>query len=174
MSEDRTGAEANRTIVERVLKELIHEDTIALGAGLPQSLRGLFPRGTTIRSLDEGGHESPSTEVIVIEADEVSAIGDVVVPGHHSLQLLNGSRVIVATPHNHSDGQPKLLKECRSPVTCRRCVEKVITELGVIEICDLGLVLTEVAPGVATDEVKIRTGASLHIADDIRVMELWD
>ena len=174
MSKSRTISENQRIIIERVRREVIHEDTIALGPGLPQRLWKLLPRETVIRGLDGDGQQSPSVKVIVVEADEVSASGDVVVAGHESLQLLNGSRVIVATPHNHSDGQPKLLKECRSPVTCGRCVEKVITELGVIEICDLGLVLTEVAPGVATDEVKIRTGASLHIADDIRVMELWD
>ena len=174
MSEDGTNPEDQRIIIERVRKELIHESTIVLGAGLPQRLRRLLPRETAIRSLDERGQDSPSAEVIVVEADEVSASGDVVVTGHDSLQLLNRSRVIVATPHNHSDGQPKLLEKCRSPVTCRSCVEKVITELGVIEISDLGLILTEVAPRVATDEVKIRTGASLHIADDIRVMEPWD
>ena len=174
MSKSRTISENQRIIIERVRKELIHEDTIALGAGLPQRLRTVLPRETVIRTLDEDGQQSPSVKVIVVEADEVSASGDVVVAGHDSLQLLNGRRVIVATPHNHPDGEPKLLTECRSPVTCRSCVEKVITELGVIEVSDLGLVLTEVAPRVATDEVKIRTGARLHIADDIRVMELWD
>ncbi len=172
MSENGTSAEDQRIILERVRQELTNEDTIALGAGLPQDLRRLLPTGTVIRSLDEGAQEGPSGGVIVVEADEVSASGDVVVTGHESVQLLNGIRVIVATLHNHSDGQPKLLKECRSPVTCSSCVEKVITELGVIEISDLGLVLTEVAPRVGTDEVKIRTGTSLHIADDIRVMEL--
>ncbi len=174
MSENGEISDNQKIIVERLRKELLHEDAIALGEGLPQCLRGLLPTDKVIRSLGSDGLVGPSVNVIVIEADEVSASGDVVLTGHGSLQLHNGSRVIVATPHNRSDGEPKLVKECRSPVSCRNCVEKVITELGVIEISELGLVLTEVAPQVATDEVKIRTGASLHIADDIRVMELWD
>ena len=120
MSKSRTISENQRIIIERVRKELIHEDTIALGAGLPQRLRKLLPRETVIRSLDEDGQQSPSVKVIVVEADEVSASGDVVVAGHDSLQLLNGSRLIVATSHNHPDGEPKLLTECRSPVTCRK------------------------------------------------------
>ena len=174
MSETGKISDDHKIIIERLRKELLHEDAIALGEGLPQRLRGLLPTDKVIRSLGESGLVGPSVNVIVIEADEVSASGDVVATGHDSLQLHNGSRVIVATSHNCADGEPKLLKECRSPVSCRGCVEKVITELGVIEISELGLVLTEVAPQVATDEVKIRTGTSLHIADDIRVMELWD
>ena len=174
MSEKGKISDDQKIIVERLRKELLHDDTIALGKGLPQLLRGLLGADKVVRSLPSDGLVSPSVKVIVVEADEVSASGDVVITGHASLQLHNGSRVIVATPHNRSDGEPKLLTECRSPVSCRNCVEKVITELGVIEISELGLVLTEVAPQVATDEVKIRSGASLHIADDIRVMELWD
>ncbi len=174
MSENGEIADDQKIIVERLRKELLHENYIALGAGLPQCLRRLLPGDKVLRSLGSDGLVGPSVNVIVIEADEVSANGDVVVTGHDSLQLQNGSRVIVATSHNRSNGDPKLLKECRSPVSCRSCVEKIITELGVIEVSELGLVLTEVAPRVATDEVKIRTGASLHIADDIRVMELWD
>ena len=174
MSENGKISDGHKIIVERLRKDLLHEDSIALGEGLPQRLRGLLPKDKVLRSLGSDGLVDPSVTVIVVEADEVSASGDVVVSGHDSLRLNNGSRLIVATPHNRSDGGPKLLKECRSPVSCRNCVEKVITELGVIEISELGFVLTEVAPQVATDEVKIRTGTSLHIADDIRVMELWD
>ena len=48
----------------------------------------------------------------------------------------------------------------------------IITELGVIEIADLGLILREVAPGVAVDETKRKTAASLHVADDIKLMEM--
>ena len=174
MSKNGKISDEQKIIVERLRRELLHEDEIALGEGLPQRLRGLLPTDKVIRSLGSDGLVGPSVNVIAIEAEEVSASGDVVITGHDSLQLQNGSRVIVATRHNRSDGAPKLLKECRSPVSCRGCVVKVITELGVIEISELGLVLTEVAPQVATDEVKIRTGTSLHVADDIRVMELWD
>ena len=58
------------------------------------------------------------------------------------------------------------------PVTFPRCVALIITEMGVVEISQVGLVLKEVAPGVATDDIKMKTGASLHIADDIKLMEL--
>jgi len=174
MSQTGAISDGEKIILERLRKELADEDGIALGPGLPQCLMGLLPAGKLIRKLGSDGLAGPSINIIVVEADEVSASGDVVVSGHGALRLHNGSRVIVATPHNRPDGGPKLLKECRSPVSCRSCVEKVITELGVIQISELGLVLTEVAPRVATDEVKIRTGTSLHIADDIRVMGLWD
>ena len=95
------------------------------------------------------------------------------IPGHERFAPLNDTRLIVATLHNHPNGDPKLVSQCQSPVTCKNCVEKIITELGVIEIAEAGLVLTEVSPEISTDEVKLRTGTSLHIADDIRVMERW-
>ena len=63
MSKSRTISENQRIIIERVRKEVIHEDTIALGAGLPQRLRKLLPRETVIRSLDEDGQQSPSAKV---------------------------------------------------------------------------------------------------------------
>ena len=174
MQENWTFRGQEEIILERTRRELLEEDSVALGKGLPQRLRDALSRAAVVHSLPEAGPLPPSIGAIVVEADEVSAAGDIVVPGYGNLEPLNGTRLIVATPHNHANGDPKLVQECRSPVTCRNCVEKIITELGVIEIAEAGLVLAEVSPQIATDEVKVRTGASLHIADDIRVMELWD
>jgi acetate CoA/acetoacetate CoA-transferase beta subunit len=49
--------------------------------------------------------------------------------------------------------------------------QTIITELGVMKIKEMGLVLTEVAPGISTDNVKNQTAASIHVNDDIKVME---
>ena len=174
MQEKRTFHNKGEIILERVRRELLNEDSVALGKGLPQRLRDNLSEVTGVQTLLQSGRMPASIGALVVEADEVSPGGDVVIPGYERLEPLNGTRLIVATLHNHSNGDPKLVSRCNSPVTCKNCVEKVITELGVIEITEAGLVLTEVSPEVSTDEVKVRTGASLHIADDIRIMELWD
>ena len=79
---------------------------------------------------------------------------------------------IAVTLHTDQDGQSKLVKECRGDTVLSERVGLIITELGVIEVNSVGLVLREVAPGVATDDVRLKTQASLHVADDIRLMEL--
>lgn len=165
--------EEDKVIIERLRRELTGQLAL-LGKGLPARLHESLPGARLLETFRPGQMES-SELLIAVEAKEVSVAGDLVAARDDDMpSAVNGRRVIVATRHNHSDGVPKLLDSCRSKVTCRGCVEKVITELGVVEIKAEGLVLTEIAPGVAADEVKIRTGASLHIADDIQVMQLWD
>ena len=83
---------------------------------------------------------------------------------------MKGAQLLVLTHHNRTNGDPKLVKACKGSVTCNRCAEKIISELGVIRIDSSGFVLTEVTPDIATDEVKVRTAASLHISDSIKIM----
>jgi len=81
-------------------------------------------------------------------------------------------RVIVAMTHNAKDGAPKVVRELGLPVTCRRCVDLVVTDLAVISVGKQGSTLKEYAPGWTIEEVAARTGARLMIAPDVHEMEL--
>ena len=89
-----------------------------------------------------------------------------------SMDLAWGAkRVIVAMTHNAKDGKAKVVHELTLPVTCRKCVNLIVTDLAVLEVTAQGLVLLEFAPGWSPEEVLARTDASVTVAPDVHEME---
>jgi len=80
-------------------------------------------------------------------------------------------RVIVTMTHNSKDGKAKVVRELTLPVTCRKCVNLVITDLAVIKVTSQGLILLEYAPGWDPKEVLERTDAPMKVAQDAHEME---
>ncbi|MGW4033742.1 CoA-transferase [Streptomyces sp. NPDC004838] len=74
-----------------------------------------------------------------------------------------GARSDCPPGHSRKDGSPKQVERCSLPLTGQKVVDRVITDLGVLDITPAGFVLREPAPGVSVDEVRDRTGAPLSI-----------
>jgi 3-oxoacid CoA-transferase subunit B len=134
----------------------------------------IVPGGSTFDSatsfgMIRGGH----VDVAILGAMQVSARGDLAnwaVPGGRvtgiggAMDLAAGARrVIVLMQHATKDGEAKLLAECSYPLTARAVVNRVITELAVIDATPEGFRLVELAPGVTFDEVQRLTGAPITV-----------
>ncbi len=154
-------------IAARVLRELVGAGTVALGPGMPEALIPYITNGTRWFKLGKEELPPDGVDVVVVEALEVSEVGDVAVPASTHLEGCNGRRWVVASPLAHNNGNPLIVKECRFPVGKEHCVELVVTDLGVIEVGRVGFELTEIAPGFSSDDVRRRVRASLHVADNL-------
>jgi 3-oxoacid CoA-transferase subunit B len=85
--------------------------------------------------------------------------------------VASAKRVVVIMDHAAKDGTPKILKECNLPLTGRRVVHRIITELAMIDVTSDGLVLREVAPVVSAREVQERTEPTLKVPTDLAIMK---
>jgi len=159
-------------IVRRAAKEISGKQKVAIGRGIPELVQRAVLPGTEVFRLDDRNARIPALKIAVVEAVEVSQAGDLCLTPGSGYAGVEAEEWVAVTTLTDPSGHPKIVRKCRSKVFRPHCVKKIITEKGVFEVTEKGLVLTEVRPGVATDDVKKQTGASLHIADDLKLMEL--
>lgn len=126
---------------------------------------GSFFDSATSFSMIRGGH----IDLAILGAMQIAQNGDLAnwsIPGGRTMgiggamDLASGAkRILVLTRHVTKDGQPKLLERCDYPLTACGCVNRVISDLGVLDVTPEGFRLVELAPDVTLEELREKTGA---------------
>ncbi len=121
-------------------------------------------------------------QLTVLGAMEVSEHGDIAnwkIPGKMvkgmggAMDLVaSAENIIVAMTHTNKHGQSKLLKECSLPLTGVRCVKRIVTDLGVLDVSEgEGFILKEIAPDVSPEQVISSTEGRIQIASDLSTIQ---
>ena len=117
-------------------------------------------------------------DIAVLGAYQVSAAGDLAnwkVPGGGvpnvggAMDIVAGvKQVWVVMTHTGPDGRPKILPECTYPLTAKRVVRRIYTDLAVLEVTPAGPALIEVSPGVTVAQVVAATGTALTVPEALQ------
>jgi acetate CoA/acetoacetate CoA-transferase beta subunit len=129
-----------------------------------------FFDSATSFSIIRGGHVDV-TILGALQVDQEGNIASHMIPGKMvpgmggAMDLVAGARKVIVAMQHTAKGTSKILKKCNLPLTGVRCVDMIITEMGVFEVTGNGLLLKELMPGVTLEDIRQNTEAEVVVYD---------
>ena len=136
---------------------------------------GMFFDSATSFGIIRGGHVD-ATILGALEVDKHGNLSNWIIPGKMvpgmggAMDLVVGAKIVIVAMLHTQKGKHKILDECKLPYTAIKCVDMIITEMGVMEITEDGVLLTELHPDFTLEEIKEATGCELIVSPDLKVM----
>ena len=136
---------------------------------------GSFIDSATSFAMIRGGHVD-ATILGGLEVDQEGSLSNWIIPSKKmpgmggAMDLLVGAKYVIVAMEHTAQGKPKILKKCRLPYTAVKCVNKIITEMCVLEVTDQGLLLMEYNPEYTLDQIREATEAELMVSPDLKSM----
>ncbi len=152
---------------------------ITNAGGKPVTIKtgGIFFDSATSFGIIRGGHVD-LTVLGALQVDEKGNIANYMIPGKMvpgmggAMDLISGARKVIVAMEHTAKGSVKILKDCTLPLTAANEVNLIVTEMGVMEVTEKGLVLKEINPEFSIEEVQAVTEPTLIIAEDLKNMEV--
>ena len=191
---------AKEIIAARAAKELENGDIVNLGIGLPTMIPQFLPPDVEVtihaelgivgaggrpdeehenyapyHVTDAGGHVDACI-LGALEVDEEGSLANWIIPGKKmpgmggAMDLCVGAKKCIVAMEHTAKGRPKILKKCTLPYTAVKCVDMIITEMGVIQVTPDGLELAEINPAYTVEDVQKATEAELKISPTLKPM----
>ncbi|MBQ3612139.1 MAG: 3-oxoacid CoA-transferase subunit B [Firmicutes bacterium] len=136
---------------------------------------GMFFDSATSFGIIRGGHVD-ATILGALEVDKHGNLSNWIIPGKMvpgmggAMDLVVGAKKVIVAMLHTQKGKHKILDECKLPYTAINCVDMIITEMGVMEITEDGVLLTELHPDFTLEEIKEATGCELIVSPDLKAM----
>ena len=146
--------------------------------GQPVTIKegGAYFDSATSFGIIRGGHVD-ATVLGSLQVDEEGNIANWIIPGKKvpgmggAMDLLVGAKKVIIAMTHTAKGKMKILKKCSLPFTAIKEVDMIITEMGVMEVTDEGIVLKELAPGVTIEDIQEVTEPELIVSEHLKKMK---
>ena len=149
--------------------------TDAGGAPAQAAKFGCYVDSATSFAFIRGGHVN-ATILGGLEVDQEGSLSNWIIPGKKmpgmggAMDLCVGAKHCIVCMEHTAKGNPKIFEKCRLPLTASHCVNKIITEMCVLEVTDKGLLMTEINPEFTVEQVQAATAAPITVSENLKSM----